>query len=159
MWSPDRRLFVLAALAAAGCGFTPLHAPDGIATRLDGAVLVDAPADPNAFDLVARLEERLGRGGAARYALAVEADLRQDRLAVTSDGAITRFNLIGNARYRLTDLATGDVAAAGSVNAFTGYSATGSPVATLTAERDARARLMVLLADAIVARLFAAAPA
>jgi LPS-assembly lipoprotein len=41
----------------------------------------------------------------------------------------------------------------GRVSDFTGFSATGSTVATLAAERDATARLMVILADQIVDRL------
>jgi LPS-assembly lipoprotein len=41
----------------------------------------------------------------------------------------------------------------GSVDNFTGYSATGTTVATLAAERDAQERLMTILADQIVTRL------
>ena len=44
----------------------------------------------------------------------------------------------------------------GTVNNFTAYSATGSTVATLAAERDALERLMVILGDQITTRLFAA---
>jgi LPS-assembly lipoprotein len=43
------------------------------------------------------------------------------------------------------------------VDSFTSYSATGSTVAGLTAKEDAGRRLMVILADQIVARLMVAA--
>ena len=43
--------------------------------------------------------------------------------------------------------------------AFTGYSATSSTISTFEAERDARRRLMGLLADRVVARMLAAGAA
>ena len=43
----------------------------------------------------------------------------------------------------------------GTVQSFTSYSATGSTIATLAAQRDARARLMQILADQIAQRLAA----
>ena len=53
----------------------------------------------------------------------------------------------------------GAVVTQGNVGGFTGYSATGSTVATTAARTDAQDRLMVILADQIVTRLIAAAPA
>ena len=47
----------------------------------------------------------------------------------------------------------------GTVDSFTGYSATGSTVATRAARADAEERLTTILADQIVTRLIAAAPA
>ena len=47
----------------------------------------------------------------------------------------------------------------GNVDSFTGYSATGTTVATRAAERDAYERLMTILADQIVTRLEAGAGA
>jgi LPS-assembly lipoprotein len=44
----------------------------------------------------------------------------------------------------------------GSVDNFTSYSATGTTVATLAAERDAQERLMIQLADQIFVRLASA---
>ena len=48
-------------------------------------------------------------------------------------------------------------AAKGEVENFTAYSTTGSTVETLAAERDARERLMMILASQITARLYAQA--
>ncbi|MBL3565900.1 hypothetical protein JMM59_12930, partial [Rhodovulum sulfidophilum] len=50
---------------------------------------------------------------------------------------------------------SGSVVQSGEVDSFTAYSATGSTVATRTAERDAYRRLMVILADEMVTRLLA----
>ena len=62
-WS-NRRVFLtsLVAMAALGaCGFTPVYAPGGSADGLRDGVTVAAPNDANSYELVKRLEERLGR--------------------------------------------------------------------------------------------------
>ena len=58
--------------------------------------------------------------------------------------------------FTLTETATGVIVTSGKVNNFVGYSATGTTVATLAAEEDAQERLMNILADQIVRRLYAA---
>jgi LPS-assembly lipoprotein len=79
-------------------------------------------------------------------------------VGITPDGAVTRYNLTGSAAWTLVALAGGNAALSGVAESFTSYSATGSTVAGLSAEEDAQARLMVILADQIVTRLIAAAP-
>lgn len=157
--SSCNRRFILTALPAtlAACGFTPAYAPGGGASALQNAVLIDDPNDRDSFQLVKQLEARLGRPGTARYGLGFALTTRSDGVAVTRDQATTRFNLLGSATYALRDLQTAAVVHSGKTSAFTGYSTTGSTVATLAAERDAYARLMVILADQIVAQLTAAA--
>lgn len=150
---PDRRAFLTLALLA-GCGFTPAYGPNGSATVLSGTVRAADPGDKNAFDLVQRLEERLGRPQAARFDLAYSITTKTIGVGVTPDGSITRYNLTGAVDWALTD-AAGTRAAGGTVDSFTSWSATGSTVAGLTAEEDANLRLMRILADQIVARLLA----
>ena len=70
----------------------------------------------------------------------------------------TRYSLNGSADFRLTDAASGATVTEGQVSSFTSYSTTGTTVATLTAEYDARQRLARMLADQVVTRLLAAAP-
>jgi LPS-assembly lipoprotein len=148
---------VLAPLALAACGFAPAYAPGGGATRLQGTIRVQDPTDKNAFDLVERLEERLGRPQDIRYDLAYTITTEAVGVGITAENQITRFNLKGVVDYSLTDRATATRVAGGRVQSFTGYSATGSTVAGLAAEEDAAFRLMRILADQIVARLIAAA--
>lgn len=159
MWWSDRRAVLIAAgaLALAGCGFTPVYAPGGGAGRLQGQIALPAAETRDEFELRARLEERLGAAAAGRYALAVDPSVRAEGLGTTRDGRTTRFQLVGRADYTLSDAATGDELASGRVDGFTGYSTTGSTVATDAARRDAETRLMVLLADGIVDRLLLAA--
>lgn len=162
MWSPDRspdrRAFLLGALALAGCGFTPSFGPGGTADALRGAVLVDEPANRDAFLLTRHIEDRLGRADSPRYGLAVTVALDEEPMAVTRTNITTRFNTIGKAEWVLRDMASGAVLARDTAASFTGYSATGTTVATLAASRDARERLATLLADQIVAQLLAIAP-
>ena len=63
--------------------------------------------------------------------------------------------MTGAVNFVLTDSASGAERAKGTVESFTSYSASGTTVSTLAAERDAESRLMRLLADQIVARLVA----
>lgn len=152
-----RRGLLLAPLLLAACGFTPAYGPGGGATRLTGAVRVQDPTDKNGFDLVERLEERLGRPEAARYDLAYTITTESVGVGITSDNTTTRYNLKGVINYSLTQQATGARVTGGRVQSFTAYSATGSTVAQLAAEEDAAYRLMRILADQIVARLIGAA--
>ena len=152
----SRRTLLLAPLALAACGFTPAYGPGGSAGKLTETVWVQDPTDKNAFDLVERLEERLGRPEAIRYDLAYTITTESVGVGITPDNKITRYNLKGVVDYALTDRASGVQVTGGRVQSFTAYSATGSTVAQLAAEEDAGLRLMRILADQIVARLIAA---
>ncbi len=121
-----------------------------------GAVWVQDPTDKNGFDLVERLEERLGRPEAVRYDLTFTITTEAVGVGITTENEITRYNLKGVVDFTLTDRASGTRVAGGRVQSFTAYSATGSTVAGLAAEEDAALRLMRILADQIVARLIAA---
>ena len=95
------------------------------------------------------------QGSAARFALDLEIATEEEGLAVNAAGDTTRFNLTGRVGYVLRDTTTGTVVTSGKVENFTAYSAIGTTVATLAAERDAVERLMVILGDQITARLYA----
>ncbi|MEX5728085.1 LPS-assembly lipoprotein [Rhodovulum iodosum] len=156
-WS--RRSFLLAVPALAACGFRPVYGPGGAAEGLNGRIALADPKTRDGFALAARLEDRLGPATAPLYRLDYIIETDSDPLAVTQEQETTRYDVIGRVRYRLTALDTGALADSGTVRSFTGYSATGSTLATLTARRDAYERLMVILADQIVARLVAGAAA
>jgi LPS-assembly lipoprotein len=151
-----RRAFLLAPLALAACGFTPAYAPGGAASGLIGTIRAADPTSKNAFDLVERLEERLGRPEDHSYDLTYTIATEAAGVGITTSNEITRFNLKGVVDWTLRDKASGERLAGGRVQSFTAYSATGSTVAGLAAEEDAAFRLMRILADQIVARLIAA---
>lgn len=160
MLSCDRRTLLAGAIAGfglAGCGFTPVYGPGGGAGRFLNAVEIDEPGDRDAFLLAVQLRDRLGVAQSPRYALSYALETSSDGIAVTRGQEITRFNLLGEATWALRDLVTGAVVGSGKTQTFTGYSTTGSTVATQAARRDARARLMVMLADQIVVQMISGA--
>lgn len=148
-----RRTAILALLALAGCGFTPVYGPDGAANNLRGRIDVARPSDEEGFALVKRLEDRLGQSQASD--LSLTADIRISEVAVgfLPDGEISRYNVIGQVDWRLARVGNGTEVTRGSEKSFTSYSATSTTVATTFAQRDARRRLMVILADRIVTDL------
>lgn len=136
--------------ALAACGFTPVYGTGGTGTALRGKVAVQAPETEDGYLLVRDLEDRLGRAGVPEFDLAFTLVTITQGQAVTLSNQTDRYSIVGQADYVLTRIATGDIAASGNVRNFTGYSATGTTVETLAGERDARKRLMSILADQIV---------
>ncbi|MEM6306030.1 MAG: LPS assembly lipoprotein LptE [Pseudomonadota bacterium] len=155
MWS--RRTMLLTPLVFGACGFQPVFGPGGTGRALQNRVLVQAPDNRDEFLLVQALEERLGRTDAPAYDLSLSITTVEEGLAIDRAGNTRRFNLLGSAEFTLSDMATGAVITSGTVENFVGYSATGTTVATLASEEDAQARLMRILADQIVRRLYATA--
>lgn len=160
MSSFSRRAFCISGFAAvSACGFRPVYGPGGGGNRLRGSVRLEEPEGRDAFLFARRAEERLGRGPAsARYALSYAISIHAEAIAISPDNVTQRFNLRGRATYALRDTTNGAVVQSGKLENFNGYSASGSTVATQAAERDARERLMTILADQMIARLLAAAP-
>ncbi len=161
MWSSERRR-LLAALAAlplaAACGFRPAHAPGGPGAALRGQVRADDPVSVRDFAFVAALEDRLGRPQQVRYALAYDIAVDERGGARVRDVGDTRFQVFGQVTFTLTDTATGEDLATGTVQNFTAYSATSTQMATRIAQQDAERRLMAILADQVVARLLTTLP-
>lgn len=157
MWSPDRiprRAALLGLLAVGACGLTPVYGPDGAGRRLFGRV---RPRDPETYQDFAfnrRLAERLG-GEGADFDLEYRITVGVVPQAITTDEVTNRYALNGTADFVLADRA-GRVLAQGRVSNFSSYSTTGTTIATLTAEGDARNRLAEMLADQVVTRLLAA---
>ncbi|MGZ2255865.1 LPS assembly lipoprotein LptE [Roseobacter sp. A03A-229] len=152
----SRKLLLTLPLVLAACGFAPVYAPGGSATELQNNITVSEPDTRNGFLITQRIEERLGRAVDPEYQLALTVSSRQESLAVDREGNITRYNILGRADYSLVEASTGRVITSGRADNFTGYSAAGTTVATLAAERDAQRRLMVLLADQVVTRVLVA---
>lgn len=161
MWWPDGRgpaagLALAAALAAAGCGFAPLHgggaAAEAALGRVRIAPIADRPGQALRNQLLLRINPR-GQPADPEYVLKVElAETRRD-LGLRVDAAATRVALAVRARYALTGTADGREVARGAVEAAGGYDVLDSAFATLKAESDTRSRALRVLADEIAARL------
>lgn len=148
-----RRIALLGLLGLAGCGFVPIYG-DGAMTQ--GAFAFEADESVLGFRLRVRLEDRLGQPSSPKFVIKTTLDASERAAAITEDGDTSRLNIVGTANWSITDLATNQQIATGKVEAFTSYSATGSTVATQTANDDARARLAIMLADMIVTRVLVA---
>ena len=141
------------ALLLAGCGFSPVYGPNSDAARLQNRVLVEEVQSREGYLLVRQVEERIGRGVNPSYGLGLTVSVEEESLAIDESDDILRFNLVGVAEYALRAVDSGQVITSGKVESFTGYSATGTFVATRAAKDDALERLMKILADQIVVRL------
>ncbi len=160
MSSSDRRLFLASLLALAtlgACGFRPIYGPGGAARGLTGAIEVEAPGTRDEYELVKRLEERLGQPQAARFTLGYRIETREEASGITASAETTRKQLFGTLTFTLTETATGQVVQSGSVTSFVSYSQQGTTVATASSAQDAHKRLMVALADLVTTRLIAGA--
>ncbi|MDE0521235.1 MAG: LPS assembly lipoprotein LptE [Boseongicola sp.] len=143
---------ILSLATLAGCGFAPIHGPGGPARSLRGRIAVLAPADEEGSALVRRLEDRLGTPQEADLVLAAKIRIGETAVGFLSGGEISRFNVEGQVDWQLAD-STGAAVLTGRERGFTSYAATSTTVATTSARRDARRRLMVILADHIATNI------
>lgn len=157
MWLSDRRGFLasLAALGlAAACGFRPVYGPGGQGRALRGAIHLDDPVSRADFQFVSAFEDLLGRPNAPHYALAYVISLENIAGGTIQDIGATRIQRFGTLDFTVTDIATGAEVATGQLRNNTAYSTTTTQLATLRAAEDADLRLMRLLAEALVTRLY-----
>ena len=148
MWLSSRRGFLLAALALAGCGFVPVNGVSSKSQMLRNTVLVQAPTNRVEFELVRNLEVQLGQATSKLYDLRYKLNVDEDIIIVSAAQEINRFSLVGVLEYSLVDN-DGIVLLSRTAKSFTGYSATGTTVATQRSKRDAYDRLMVILAKQV----------
>ena len=154
-----RRTLLLGALSSlAACGFSPVHAPGGGGSKLRGMIDIAEPDSRNDFDFAARIEDRFGHEPSAPYIFTYKITTREEGVGVTPAQETTRYNVFGTVAYQITPRGTKTPVHSGQVENFTGYSATALIVGTQSSTRDANQRLMVVLADQVIARLLATAP-
>lgn len=148
----SRRSVLLTLLALGACGFTPALGPGAPMLALRGSVAVTAPETVPGFAIRSRLIDRLGQATSPTATLAISLDQALDVAAQSQAGATLRYNVVGAAGWQLVTT-DGTVLGNGQVEGFTSYGATGSTVATQAAATDAVGRLMILLADKVVAEI------
>ncbi len=148
-------LLGLAALPLAGCNFQPVYGSGGSGEVIRNRIRVADPSTRLEFELVSRLEDRLGTGAA--YDLTYALEIGQRNVAIDGADNIDRINIVGELSFAVREVGSGRVVQEGAVATFTAYATTPSPVATVSARRDAEDRLAVALADQLVSRLIAGA--
>ena len=148
MWLSSRRGFFLAALSLVGCGFEPVNGVSSKSQMLRNTVLVQAPTNRVEFELVRNLEVQLGQATSKLYDLQYKLSVDEEIIVVSAAQEINRYSLVGLLEYSLIDNG-GVVLLTETTKSFTGYSATGTTVATQRSKRDAYDRLMVILAKQV----------
>ncbi|MEJ6771221.1 MAG: LPS assembly lipoprotein LptE [Rhodobacterales bacterium] len=138
----------MAALALAGCDLVPVNGANTKFQLLRNTVLVQAPTNRVEFELVRNLEVQLGQAVSKLYDLQYKLSVDEDIVVVSAAQEINRFSLVGLLEYSLVD-SGGVVLLTETAKSFTGYSATGTTVATQRSKRDAYDRLMVILAKQV----------
>ena len=112
------------------------------------SVLVQAPTNRVEFELVRNLEVQLGQAVSKLYDLQYKLSVDEEIIVVSAAQEINRYSLVGLLEYSLIDNG-GVVLLTETTKSFTGYSATGTTVATQRSKRDAYDRLMVILAKQV----------
>ena len=148
MWLSSRLGFLLATLTLVGCGFEPVNGVSSKSQMLSNTILIQAPTNRVEFELVRNLEVQLGQATSKLYDLHYKLNVDENIIVVSAAQEINRLSLVGVLEYSLLD-SGGVVLLSNTAKSFTGYSATGSTVATQRSKRDAYDRLMVILAKQV----------
>jgi LPS-assembly lipoprotein len=153
-----RALAIAAAgVLLSGCQLQPLYAGGAggqVATTLSSVTVAPIPGQVG-WLVYNKLKERLATGAtnAAGYRLDVELDDNIVGLGIRGDRAVTRERRSLRARYRLTDLSTGQVVLDATAGSDAGIDVVSSEYATVAAEQTAAERLSDVVADQILSRL------
>jgi len=143
----NRRKFIFLSLATTGCSFSPVYKSDVGPAFLKGKIVLPKPGSRDDYMLYSKLEENFGQQEKPMFNLFVSYNITEKGLG--SLGSITRYNLIGNANFKLVNISTGALIISDKLKAFTSYSASSQTLATETAKRAARDRLMMSIADQV----------
>ena len=143
----NRRKFIFLSLATTGCSFSPVYKSDVGPAFLRGKIVLPKPGSRDDYMLYSKLEENFGQLENPVFSLSVSYGVSSKGLG--SLGSITRYNLIGNANFKLVNISTGALIISEKLKAFTSYSASSQTLATETAARAAQDRLMVSIADQV----------
>jgi|GEM_PF-263904 len=148
----SRRKFLTAAFFLVGCGYAPVHGINPKTKKLYTSVFVQAPKDRVEFELVRNLEKQFRKNSSNRYLLNYTLTIKEEKGVVSASQTLERYSLFGSLKYSLNDK-DGGVVLTNTAKSFTAYSATGTPLATERAKRDAQDRLMVILAEQVLTRI------
>lgn len=138
-----RALVILAsgaALALAGCGFTPLYADPAVSPVLS-RVAVTTPDTRTGYLLREHLEDELASDRSQPPMWRLDTEIEQSRtpLGRRIDDTATRYELVMRVRYTLTGTMASEPIA-GDVTALVTYAAADQPYAGVAARQDGEDR-------------------
>ena len=153
----DKKKYLFALLLGvfvAACSFEPAWmAQDQKAKILWQKIDIKKPKTSNEFHLNRHLAARLGNAKDSKLFLKYELFTETKRTALSFDGKAYRIRIHGEVIFSLIHSSTNVVLVSSSVRDSLGYSDAILAVTDQASERDAYARLMVLLGDKIVDEL------
>ncbi|WP_394762743.1 LPS assembly lipoprotein LptE [Phenylobacterium sp.] len=134
-------LAVGASLSLGGCGFTPLYAAPGVASKL-AAIDVETPDGRAGFLIHQHLDDAFAkaRGGRAAYSMRLALSEARYPRGIRTDNVATRYEYVLTADYTLANLPAGDIAKRGRVRVELTYDSADQPYASITAAQDAQDR-------------------
>jgi len=135
------------------CGFEPIYASGSQIGKDLHNIKLMAPTTREEYIFSRSFEERLGRNMGASTTLRYTISIYDQGLDLSG---VSRVQKIGNVSYQLINEANGDVIVSGRVESFTSYSAKDD--LSVAAQRDASERLLIILADRVIAKLTAQLP-
>ena len=151
-----RALALTLCLLLGACGLKPMYAGGSSGAVAAGLGTVQVAPIPERAGWLVRnaLVDRLGgEAGEPSYRLEVELDDDLTAFGIRGDSAVTRERRTLRTRYRLVDLATGEVVLDATAGSDAGIDIVSSEYATVAAEQTAQERLAGVVADQMVARL------
>ncbi|MFL5298209.1 MAG: LPS assembly lipoprotein LptE [Phenylobacterium sp.] len=131
----------VAALALAGCGFTPLYATPGVVSNL-ASIDVVAPDGRAGFLIRQHLDDAFAahRGAPAAYRMQLSLSETRYQRGIRTDNVATRYEYVLIANYVLASLPSGAQAKRGSVRVELTYDSADQPYASIAAQQDAQDR-------------------
>lgn len=149
------------AFLVSACGFQPLYADrqDKRSVAEDFADVKILPISNRSGQILRNeLIDRMNPNGQpsdAKYNLEVRQSVAKQTLGIRIDETATRANMQFSASFRLIEVSSGAVVYKSSTAATTSYNIVSSDYGTISAERDARKRGSLLIAESITVRLAA----
>ena len=134
-------LFLAAALALSGCGFTPLYATPGLSGGL-ASIQVVAPEGRMGYLLRESLDDEFAHqpGETPAYRLELSLDQTRTPLGLRVDDVADRYQVTMAVTYALVDIASGQVATRGQASSFVSYDVAGQPYQAIAARQDVQQR-------------------
>jgi LPS-assembly lipoprotein len=151
-----RAVALVLLLSLGGCGLTPMYSGGSSGAVASSLSMIQVSPIPERAGWLVRtaLVDRLGGEAASpSYRLDVELDDDLTAFGIRGDAAVTRERRTLRARYRLTDLSTGEVVLDATAGSDAGIDVVSSEYATVAAEQTAQERLAAVVADQMVSRL------
>lgn len=144
------RRAVLGAALLAGCGFRPLHGPEGSVAAAELAA-VRVGNIPDRFGQVLRrsLERRFGSGAQARYLLEASVSFNVDGIGFRRDGTATRQRFTASGAWALSTLSVPPERVAGSAIPVRAIDAYNVPDLQFFAAESGREAMELRLAETL----------